>query len=206
MVRLDLKKAAYLQRRLSSLVKTYDDYKTPIEYIGGVDVAYKKKYSIGVATLLKYDTLELIEYGVYITESRVPYIPTYLAFREVEPMAGAIMKLNIKPDIVLVDSHGLIHPRGLGAASHLGVVLDIPTIGVAKSPLVGKPDEEGIIYLNGRAVGYKVSDRLYISIGHRVALPSAIKIVLHVLRDTVPEPTRLAHIKANEIKRSLVNR
>lgn len=206
MVRLDLKKAAYLQRRLSSLVKTYDDYREPIEYICGVDVAYKRRYSIGAATLLKYDTLDLIEYGVYITESRVPYIPTYLAFREIEPMAGAIRKLSIRPDIVLVDSHGLIHPRGLGAASHLGVVLNIPTIGVAKSPLVGKPNEEGIIYLNGRPVGYKVSDRLYISIGHRVSLTSAIKIVLSVLRDSVPEPTRLAHIKANEIKRNLLNK
>ncbi len=203
MVRLDLKKAAYLQKKLSQLVKTSDEYPKPIRYIGGVDVAYKKGYSIGVATILTYDDIQLIDYGIYITKSKVPYIPTYLAFREIEPMAGAILKLPIKPDVVLVDSHGLIHPRGFGAASHLGVVLDLPTIGVAKSPLVGKPDKEGYIYLGGRKVGYKVSEKLYISIGHKVSLSSAIKIVLHVLRDSTPEPTRLAHIKANEVKRKM---
>ncbi len=203
MVRINLRKAAYLQRKLSSLVKTYDEFNQPIRYIAGVDVAYRKGKAIGVAALLDYKDLNLIEYGIYITESRVPYIPTYLAFREIPPMVGAIKRLSIEPDITLVDSHGLIHPRGLGAASHLGIVLNIPTIGVAKSPLVGKPNEDGYIILNGRKVGYKVSDKLYISIGHRVSLNSAIKIVLHVLRNVVPEPTRLAHNKATEIKYSI---
>ena len=200
MVRLNLKKAAYLQRKLSELVITKDMFNKPIKYIAGVDVAYKKKYAIGVAYILDYDKVEPLTYSVYIVESKVPYIPTYLAFREIWPMAGALLKLKIKPDITLVDSHGLIHPRGFGAATHLGVVLNLPTIGVAKSPLVGKVDKDGYIHVNNKKVGYKFSPKLYISIGHRVSLESAIEIVKHVLRNSIPEPTRLAHIKANEMK------
>ena len=205
MPRLNLKKAAYLQRRLAGKVITVDDFNKPIRYIGGVDVAYKRRMGIGVATLLEYDSMKLVEYKHYITEVDVPYVPTFLAFREIPPMVGAIEKLDRKPDIMLVDAHGLVHPRGLGAASHIGVVLDIPTIGVAKSPLVGKVDEEGYIVYKGKRVGYKLGPKLYVSIGHRVSLETAIEIVKNTLRNSIPEPTRLAHIYANKLKREIEN-
>jgi deoxyribonuclease V len=145
----------------------------------------------------------MIEYKYSITNIEVPYIPTFLAFREIPPMVSAINKLETKSEIYLIDAHGLIHPRGLGAASHIGVTLNIPTIGVAKSYLVGKIDDEGYIIYNNMRVGYKVNPNLYVSIGHRVSLESAIEIVNNVLKDMVPEPTKLAHIYAAKIKREM---
>lgn len=193
MPRLDLKRAAYLQVRLSRLVEARDNFRYPPKLIGGVDVAYRRGVAIGVAVVLDYESLEEVEHRKYAIKVDVPYIPTFLAFREIPAMVGALNSLENRPDIVLVDSHGLMHPRGLGAASHLGVVMEMPTIGVAKSPLVGRVRGDNFIEYRGRIVGYMMNRNLYISVGHRVSLRTAIRIVGRVTRGTIPEPTRLAH-------------
>ena len=113
MPRLDLKRAAYLQVRLSRLVEARDNFRYPPKLIGGVDVAYRRGIAIGVAVVLDYESLEEVEHRKYAIKVDVPYIPTFLAFREIPAMVGALNSLENRPDIVLVDSHGLMHPRGL---------------------------------------------------------------------------------------------
>lgn len=204
MPKIDLKKAAYLQKLLSSRVIDRDEFEKPIKYIAGVDVAYYKNLGIGVAVLLDYETLKIITYRYSIVKIEIPYIPTFLAFREVPPMISAIKKLHKTPNITLIDAHGSIHPRSFGAASHIGVVLNIPTIGVAKSHLIGKVDSDGYIIHKEKLIGFKMKPKIYVSIGHKVSLSTAIKIIRHVTLDDYPEPTRKAHQYANNIKRDMI--
>lgn len=145
----------------------------------------------------------------------LPYIPGLLGFREVPALAEAWVRLDSRPDLVLVDGHGVAHPQGLGIASLLGLVLDVPTIGVAKSVLVGEvagplPDTPGAaakLVWKGREIGVVLRTRrganpLYVSAGHRVSLPTALGWVRQTLRGyRLPEPTRLAHLAAAALRR-----
>jgi deoxyribonuclease V len=138
-----------------------------------------------------------------------------LSFREIPPAYSAIRKLQIKPDVFLVDGQGFAHPYGLGFASHLGLILDKPTVGVAKSRLCGKvePICEGwrvaALKDNGEVIGAVVVTKqgtkpVYVSVGHRVSLKRATEIVMECTgKYRIPEPTRRAHLLANEEKRRL---
>jgi deoxyribonuclease V len=151
------------------------------------------------------------------TESRAadfPYVPGYLGFREVPALVAAWARLAVKPDLLLVDGQGLAHPRGLGLASHLGVVLDIPTIGVAKSLLVGeaRPGPEAgdtaPILHKGAVIGMALRTRrgarpLYVSVGHRVSLGTAVALVRAACNGRrLPVPIRAAHDAANAARRA----
>ena len=139
-----------------------------------------------------------------------PYIPGLLGFREVPLLVELYQKLTLKPDLLFVDGHGICHPRKLGIASHLGIVLDIPTIGVAKSILVGeieKPLGDDIGSLSpliwkGETIGMAVRTKrrcspLIISAGHKVTLDYAVELVLSCLKGyKLPEPTRQSHLAA----------
>jgi len=144
----------------------------------------------------------------------MPYVPGLLGFREVPALLAAWEKLRAKPDLLLVDGHGVAHPRRLGIAAHLGVVLDVPAIGVAKSILVGAedpplPDEAGTetpLAWKGERIGTALRTRrranpLYVSIGHRVSLPTAVAWVRRAtVAHRLPEPTRHAHLAANALR------
>ncbi len=184
-----------------------------IKTVGGADLAYKGDGVFSSAVVLDYDTLEIMEKAVVKTKTDFPYIPTFLSFRELEPIIKALKTLQIPPDILLIDGHGIAHPRRMGIASHLGVLLNIPTIGVAKRLLCG--EFEGRIEL-GKAlpiihrkeqVGWAVKTKkatkpIYISPGNRVSLDSSLKIVLHCIKKhKLPEPSRLAHLYAAEAKK-----
>jgi deoxyribonuclease V len=215
-VRFDSKfsvaKARALQRRLAKQVIREDRLPKKIRFVAGVDVAYTRKTSIGVATVLNYDSLTLIESQVAHVKTQFPYIPTLLSFREIQPTFAAVKKLKTQPDVFLVDGQGIAHPYRLGFASHLGLIIDKPTIGVAKSILCGKAenitdkewapliDKEEIV---GAAVVTKAGRKpLYVSIGHKVSLERAIEIVMHCTRSNrIPEPILAAHKIANEEKR-----
>jgi deoxyribonuclease V len=143
-----------------------------------------------------------------------PYIPGYLGFREVPALLACWARLDPKPDVILVDGHGLAHPRRLGLACHLGLVLDMPTIGVAKSLLVGEgepgpePGATAPILWKGEVVGAALRSRrgarpLYVSVGHRVSLPTAVAIVLAATGGRrLPLPIRAAHAAANAARRA----
>ncbi|MBS7605217.1 MAG: deoxyribonuclease V [Candidatus Bathyarchaeia archaeon] len=215
-INFSLEKARKTQIILSKMVIREDRINTPIRYVAGIDLAYTDKYSIGAAAVLSYEDLKPIEVKLAVTEVKFPYIPTLLSFREMPAAAAAIKRLETKPDVFLVDGQGLAHPYRLGFASHLGVTLNIPTIGVAKKLLCGeilKGDGlwRPIIY-EGEVVGGAVYTKreakpVYVSIGHRVSLETAIKIVLDCTKGhRIPEPLRIAHIHAKKAKRDYLSK
>jgi len=204
-------KARAMQRRLAEQVIREDRLPGKIRFVAGLDVAYVGEMSIGAAAVLDYDSLALIESQVAHVETRFPYIPTLLSFREISPTFAALKKLKSQPDVLLVDGQGIAHPYRLGFASHLGLIVDNPTIGVAKSILCGKAENmtgKGGVYLidNGEIVGAAVMTRagrkpVYVSVGHKVSLERAIEIVKHCIRThRIPEPILTAHKIANEEK------
>jgi deoxyribonuclease V len=204
-------KAHAMQMRLARQVIREDRLPEKIHFVAGVDVAYVREISVGVATVLDYDSLALIESQVAHVTTRFPYIPTLLSFREISPTLTAIRKLKTQPDVVLVDGQGIAHPYRLGFASHLGLIIDKPTIGVAKSILCGKAEDmtdKGWAPLidRGEIVGAVVKTKagqkpLYVSVGHKVSLERAIEIVKHCIRThRIPEPILTAHKIANKEK------
>jgi len=214
-INFSIEKARRLQISLSKKVIRVDQLDTPIKYVAGVDVAYTDKHSVGAVAILDYDSMKTIEIKVAIIETRFPYIPTLLSFREIPPVVSAIRKLTLKPDVFLVDGQGIAHPYHFGFASHLGVLLDIATVGVAKNILCGKIVKRGdkfwkpIIY-KGEVIGGAVFTKLnakpvYVSVGHKISLKTAIKIVLKCSRGyRIPEPLRKAHIAAEKTKREMI--
>jgi len=185
-----------------------------IRYVAGVDVAYAKGVSVGAVAVLDSDLLSLIESQVAYCKTRFPYVPTLLSFREIPPAVLAIKKLKTQPDVFLVDGQGVAHPFRFGFASHLGLVIDKPTVGVAKSLLcgeVGRFKDEGWAPIKdkGEIIGATVATffgekPVYVSIGHKVSLDSAIAIVKHfTCGNRIPEPILKAHRIANEEKKKL---
>ncbi len=132
-----VKKAHNTQVCLSKKLILQDKLPQRIRTVGGVDVSYVGTVGIGAVTVLDYDSLKLLETQVATCEVKIPYIPTLLSFREIPPAMAAIKKLKIQPDVFLVDAQGFAHPYRCGFASHLGLALRKPTIGAAKSRLIG---------------------------------------------------------------------
>ena len=201
-----------MQLRLSKHIIHEDTLPETISYVAGVDVAYTKDTSIGAVVVLDFYSLSPVESRAVRLKTRLPYIPTLLSFREIPPAYSAIKKLEVEPDVFLVDGQGIAHPHRLGFATHLGLAIERPTIGVAKSLLCGKVGpvgEQGWAPLTdgGEIIGAEVVTKpgtkpIYVSIGHRVSLRRAIDIVRNCTRAyRIPEPTRRAHIIATEEKR-----
>jgi deoxyribonuclease V len=191
-----------------------------VRVLGGADASstrFDPDRAVHAAIVaLDWPSLSLRSSAGAVTRGGLPYIPGLLGFREVPALAEAWSRLDPRPDLVLVDGHGIAHPKGLGIACLLGVMLDVPTIGVAKSVLVGQlegalPDTPGSrapLVWQGRQLGLALRTRrganpLYISIGHRVSLPTAIRWVEACLRGRrLPEPTRAAHDAAGALRLS----
>jgi len=213
--KFSVEKAHKAQLSLSKKIIFKDELPRKIRYVAGVDVAYTKNLSIGAVAVLDYNALKLLEYKTAICETRFPYIPTLLSFREIPPAVSSIKKLQICPDVLLVDGHGFAHPYHCGFASHLGLVLRKPTIGVAKGRLFGEAEKcasgEMVSFLkhNGKVVGATLIAKsgfkpVYVSVGHMVSLETAIKIVQHcTLASRIPEPILKAHEIATLEKRKI---
>ncbi|MCD6368828.1 MAG: endonuclease V, partial [Thermoproteales archaeon] len=205
--------ARRVQKHLSSKIIKRDVLPPFIRTIAGVDLAYKESLAIGVAVLLEYQGLNIIGKSVSVTKITFPYVPTLLSFRELKPAYLALTHLPSEPDIVMVDAHGYSHPFRLGFASHLGVVMQKPTIGVAKKILCGTigewRDDWAPILDKGEIIGAAVVTRhgakpVYVSIGNMISLETAIKITMHTAKGyRIPEPTRLAHLECKRIVREL---
>jgi len=200
----DIPAAQKVQNALAQRVSIRPLKRDPIR-IAGVDACFTGSTVVAAASLFTYPGLEHIEDAVGKKRMLFPYIPGYLSFREGPAIIKALRKLKARPDIVLFDGQGIAHPRGLGIAAHVGVVLDIPAVGCAKSRLVGEYDEPGPgkgdwspLYYQGREVGavLRTRDRakpLFISPGHRIDLRTSIDIVLHAVSSyRLPEPIRRA--------------
>lgn len=172
----------------------------------GVDVAYRGERAVVGLSVMEWGTLEVVEEHVVEAPVSFPYIPGYLSFREIPPILEAFGSLREWPDLVLVDGQGIAHPRGLGLASHLGVLLGLRTVGCAKRVLVGEGPEPGEergswtpLSYRGRVVGALVRTRegvkpVCVSPGHLIDLEGAIRVVLGASRGfRIPEPLRRAH-------------
>lgn len=206
--------AVGIQKTMAEQVIKEDQFGT-LRFIAGMDVSnnpYDPKQLIYASVvLLDAKTLTIIETTGSVQKQRFPYVSGFLGFREAPALVEAFAQLKQKPDLIFVDGHGISHPRGLGIASHIGVLLNCPTIGVAKTLLVGKPATElnllpgaqtPVIWQNkiiAMLLRTKLrSNPLIISTGHRVALPTAVQLVQQYLRGyRLPEPTRQAHLAAN---------
>jgi deoxyribonuclease V len=218
-----IEKAHETQLRLSEQIVLKDMLPKKIRLVAGVDAAYVKDLSIGAVAVLDYTSLELVESQIALCKTRFPYVPTLLSFREMPPTVLSIKKLRLQPDIFLVDAHGFAHPYRCGFASHLGLVIGKPTIGVAKSRLFGKVEDArgkrdvALLKHDNEVIGAVVTTKrgckpVYVSVGHMVSLETAVKIVKHCARrNRVTEPILKAHELATAEKRktniaSAVNR
>lgn len=204
-----IEKARYAQRRISEHIIKHDVLPERIEKIAGVDVAYREEISVGSAVIVKMPEFKIIDSAAVVVNTRFPYIPTLLAFREVYPAYAALKKLRTSFDVLMIDGNGLLHPYRAGFACHLGLVIDKPSIGIAKKLLCGRVGEWrgkwAPILDNSEVIGAAVktcqrAKPIYVSIGHKISLRTAVRIVLWSTKKGVklPEPIRQAHVYATQ--------
>ena len=196
-----VKAASKLQAEISRRVKDTDDF-GEIRRVCAVDVAYSGKtaFCSAVVTSPEGEVVETAESRSAIT---APYIPGYLMLRESPPAIKTLKKLA-PFDLLLVDGHGRLHPRRCGLACHLGVKLDKPTIGIAKSLLCGKTNADGSVELDGQILGQEIrygSRALYVSVGHRVSLGTAVSLIEKFGRGGMPPAMKLADAMSKMQKR-----
>jgi deoxyribonuclease V len=200
--------AVLVQEQLRHRVERIDRL-GEVRTVAGIDLGFVEEGQVAraAAVVLAFPSLELVDQAVIFRPVEFPYVPGYLSFREVPAALEALVALRIWPDLVLCDGQGLAHPRRFGLACHLGVLTDLPAIGCAKSWLIGRTphplgpergDQAPLVH-KGEVVGVELRTRtgtrpLYISIGHRISLPSAVRYVLDCApRFRLPETTRRAH-------------
>jgi deoxyribonuclease V len=213
------KKAINIQHILREKLILYDDgIPGKIGTVAGADISYSKGSDLffAVVVLLEYPSMEVIEEASFSERVSFPYIPGLLTFREGPALLKAFEKLKNVPDVAIFDGQGIAHPRGFGLASHMGLFLDIPTIGCAKTRLSGKYNEVeneigaySHLILNGGIIGAALRTKknvkpVFISQGHRIGLQKAIEVVLSCCAGyKLPEPTRKAHLTVNRIRMEL---
>ncbi len=210
---IDYSKAKKVQDQLAEKVSHKNMLKFP-HLIAGADMAISKHEGIGFSAVIvmSYPQLKIIETSTSSSKLDFPYIPGLLSFREAPLILDACKKLTVVPELMLVDGQGIAHPRRFGLASHLGLLLDLPTIGCAKSVLCGNtvmPENivghQTNIMNQGDVIGVSLRTKLnvkplYVSIGHKIDLKTASWWVLNLCRGfRLPEPIRLAHLVAGRI-------
>ncbi len=217
---LNPRQAVLLQRELAARVRAHGSSPTGTHYVAGCDATRTGRWSrrdeqiVAGVVVLRVPGLELVDRAWVKAPSPFPYVPGLLSFREAPLYVAAFAKLRIRPHILLCDGQGLAHPRGLGLASHVGLLLDVPTIGVAKSRLVGSYREPGRrrgcstrLLFDGRVVGRVVRTQdgvrpLFVSPGHRIGFAEAARVVVRLAtRYRLPEPTRQADLWVGALRR-----
>lgn len=207
---VSIPQALDIQRELAARVSPISEIGEP-RFIAGADISASRARSLatGAVVVMDYPALELVEVKTVDAPLALPYIPGLLSFRESPLVLAVCEQLTVTPDLMLVDGQGLAHPRRLGLASHLGLLLDMPTIGCAKSRLCGSheapavaPGSSAALVDGGEVIGAVLRTKagtspLYVSIGHKVDLEAAVRWVLACCRGyRIPEPLRLAHLAA----------
>lgn len=199
--------AIALQERIRRRVETRDRL-GPVRHVAGVDVGFEREGTVtrAAVAVLAVPGLELSDFAIARLPTRFPYVPGLLSFREIPAALQALSGLRVRPQLLLCDGQGIAHPRRVGLASHLGLAADLPSIGVAKTLLIGAhravPNRKGAsspLLDRGEVIGAALRTRkdvkpLFISVGHRVSLETAIRWVMAcVTRYRLPETTRWAH-------------
>ena len=210
------REAVRLQQTWRERVETQDRF-GPLQYVAGADLAFDPETNLAFAGVIVYrlPELEEVEHRTARRKLRFPYVPGLLSFRESPVLLAAFSRLRVDPDVILVDGHGRAHPRRFGIACHLGLLLDRPTIGCAKSILVGEAAEPGTqagstssLVDRGEKVGVVLRTRdqvrpIYVTSGHRVSLESAVRIVTQCVDGfRIPKPTREADHWVRDLRRA----
>mmetsp|Transcript_7561 Transcript_7561/g.23290 ORF Transcript_7561/g.23290 Transcript_7561/m.23290 type:complete len:267 (+) Transcript_7561:85-885(+) len=210
-----------------------DGGSVPLKYIGGVDISFIKGNNVDACAalvVLEYPSLEVVYEDMLMVELTLPYIPTYLAFRETPALLLLIERIRERapdklPQITFVDGNGVLHPRGFGLASHFGVLTDLPMVGVAKSFLMldglstamvrdkfretveKAGDHYELVGASGRlwGIAYKATDDavnpIYLSVGHQISLDTIVKLTRFLCKYRVPEPVRQADLRSRQYLR-----
>ncbi len=212
MAKIPIDRIRELQSFLADLVVKEDRVPGRIERVAGVDVAHAGDKAIACAAVLDFVSLTLVEKRISAVKCDFPYVPTLLALREGPAVCDVIDKLESKVDAYLIDGQGIAHPFRCGLATHIGVLLQIPTIGVAKKLLCGRVLEfhgnVAMVVDNGDVIGAAVrTDKsekaIYVSVGNMVSLERAVDIVLRCSKTRIPEPIRVAHLIASRERAKL---
>lgn len=213
---LTMQAAIELQKQLAYEVIREDSFAAPVTTVAGIDLGYDRQTDLSraVAVVLKFPELELIESAEAILPIQFPYVPGLLSFRETPVAIKALEKLKNAPDLILCDGQGIAHPRRFGIACHIGLFTGVPSIGVAKSLLIGKygalDETRGstapLIHYNEEVgVALRTKNKVqpvYVSVGHKISLQTAANYVLQcVTKYRLPETTRLADRMASYRKR-----
>jgi deoxyribonuclease V len=211
----DFAAARRIQDRLRTRVRL-DGLRSPVRLVAGADAAFLEDLAVGAACLLTFPALEPVSDKQAVVEAPLPYRPGYLSFREGYVLAEAILALPERPDLVLIDGQGIAHPKRLGLASFLGVILGLPTVGCAKSRLIGEhedpPPQRGawtVMRDKGEAVGAALRTRagvrpVFVSPGHLTDLEQAVEFVLACGGGfRIPEPLRRADRLSKAFKRDI---
>jgi deoxyribonuclease V len=185
-----------------------------VRFVAGADVSTQGNMAYATVVVLDFPGLSPVEVRGYEAPLRFPYVPGLLSFRELPSVVGALEKIETEVDALVLDAQGLAHPRRMGLASHLGIFLDVPTVGCAKSPLVGSFEGPGRekgsatdLVHRGEVVGRVLRTRnevspVYVSVGNRIDLGSSVELILACCtRYRLPETTRQAHNAANRLRR-----
>ena len=212
---MDYETARQIQERLREQVVLRGPGK-PIRLVAGADVSYAKHDNTLYAgvVVIRLPDLETVEEARATARSTFPYVPGLLTFREAPALLRAIRKLRVEPDAFVFDGQGIAHPRGMGLAAHVGLLLDVPSVGCAKSRLVGehepvgpRPGDRSALRYRGETIGAVVRTRegvkpVFVSCGHRMTLPAAVSLVLRTRdRWRLPEPTRRAHLLVTQMRK-----
>lgn len=212
---LSIAEATALQRELRKRVDNRER-EVSISLIGGADISlnlYSTTIYAGII-LLSFPGLRPVGWSLIKSETHFPYVPGYLAFREVPALVQAWRQLAVKPDVLVVDGHGIAHPRRLGIATHFGVVTGQPSMGCAKKLLTGKYNDPGPwvgnhspIMAGADQIGYAFRSKIktapvFVSPGHRLGMNNSLQIIQQCIgKYRIPEPTRLAHELVNRFRR-----
>jgi len=219
--KISVKDAKELQLKLSKKVRL-DSPLDKIDIISGIDLSIikeEKKLICGIVNF-SYPGLEIIERVSRVVDEAFPYIPGLLSFREGPAILQTMQDLTHEPDLLVFDGQGIAHPRGLGIASFIGVLLDRPTMGIAKKKLFGtytepenKPEKFSYLYhpTDESTIGAVLRTRknvkpVYVSVGHKITLDKVIELSIAFHRGyRIPEPTRRAHLFVNEVRREMLS-
>lgn len=193
------------QQKLAKKVILKDSFEK-LELVAGADQAYFKDDIISAIVVCDYKTMEIKEKAFALVKTKIPYSKGFLAYRDGPAISEAYAKLIAKPDVMMFNGNGILHPRRFGLASHMGVLLDMTSIGIAKHLLIGDIKDKNV-YVDSELRAEIISTRehskpIYVSLGHKISLKASVEIVKNCIRfpHKLPEPLHLAHRYANEIR------
>jgi len=200
---VDTDHAVSLQRDLSTRIKRIDARDFEPRFLCGMDVAYDGDTAFAAAAVWDAANTKIVETATTVNSVLARYIPGFLGFREGPLLVRVAEKLQVRPDVFVIDGQAVAHPRKFGLACHVGLALDKPTIGVAKSRLYGRSDQGKILDPEGEMIGRILTAgnrKFYVSVGHRISLETASDLVEKSIVKGHPSPLRQAHLESIRAK------